>query len=62
MLTAAVPGGAASAAPRAGLGESKSQDQVLRNQAVGKTCRVSVSGPALVTVIAISRSSGSALA
>ena len=32
-----------------GRGLSTSQDHVLRNQAVGSTCRVSVSGPALVT-------------
>jgi hypothetical protein len=32
-----------------GLGASASHDQVLRNQAVGSTCTVSVSGPALVT-------------
>ncbi len=37
-----------------------SHDQVLRNQAVGSTWMVSVSGPALVTVIVISRSVGSA--
>ena len=47
--------------PRTGLAEP-SQDQVLRNQAVGSTCSVSASGPALVTEIVISRSSGSALA
>src|SRR5262249_41797833 len=41
---------------------SSSQDQVLRNQAVGSTCSVSVSGPALVTEILIRMSSGSALA
>ena len=38
------------------------QDQVLRNQAVGSTWRVCVSGPAFVTEIAMSRSSGLALA
>ena len=43
-------------------GSVASQDQVLRNQAVGSTCSVSASGPALVTWIAISRSSGQALA
>ena len=41
---------------------SASQDQVLRNQAVGSTWMVSASGPALVTWMAISRSSGPALA
>jgi hypothetical protein len=35
---------------------------VFLNQAVGSTCSVSASGPALVTVMAISRSSGPALA
>ena len=39
-----------------------SHDQVLRNQAVGSTCSVSASGPALVTWIDIRRSWGSALA
>ena len=58
MPTAAGPGAAA----RTGFGASASQDQVLRNQAVGSTCSVAASGPALVTWIAISRSSGSALA
>ena len=38
------------------------QDQVLRNHAVGSTWMVSASGPALVTWMAISRSSGLALA
>ena len=46
----------------AGLAAPVSHDQVLRNQAVGSTCRVSVSGPALVTLITISRSVGFALA
>ena len=46
----------------AGLGASVSHDQVLRNQAVGSTCSVAVSGPALVTCTAISRSSALALA
>ncbi len=41
---------------------SASQDHVLRNQAVGSTWTVSASGPALVTWMAISRSSGLALA
>src|SRR5215831_9519839 len=45
-----------------GLGAPRSQDQVLRNHAVGSTCRVSVSGPALVNVMAISTSVGSAFA
>ena len=53
------------AAPRAdssGLGASTSQDQVLRNQAVGSTWSVSGSGPALVTWTDIKMSSGLALA
>src|ERR1039457_5272089 len=50
------------AALQAGPGAPSSQDQVLRNQAVGSTCTVAGSGPALVTEIAISGSSGSALA
>ena len=41
---------------------SASQDQVLRNQAVGSTWTVSASGPALVTWMDISKSSGPALA
>ena len=45
-----------------GLGASTSQDQVLRNHAVGSTCKVAVSGPALVTWMAIRRSSALALA
>src|ERR1039457_1438373 len=49
-------------AAKAGRGAPSSQDQVLRNQAVGSTCTVAGSGPALVTEIAISKSSGSALA
>ncbi len=51
-------------ARRAGLASvvSVSQDQVLRNQAVGSTWTVSASGPALVSWMAISRSSGLALA
>ncbi len=49
-------------ARKAGRGSSSPQDQVLRNQAVGSTCSVSDSGPALVTWMAISRSSGLALA
>ena len=39
-----------------------SQDQVLRNHAVGSTCSTSASGPALVTSTVISRSSGPAFA
>ncbi len=46
----------------AGRGSSSPQDQVLRNQAVGSTWMVSASGPAFVTWMAISRSSGLALA
>ena len=57
-----IPADVSPVAAMAGLGASISQDQVLRNQAVGSTCSVSVSGPALVTEIFISRSSGSALA
>jgi len=53
---------ASPAAAMAGFGAPISQAQVLRNQAVGSTCRVSASGPWLVTEIFISRSSGSALA
>ena len=45
-----------------GLGASTSQDQVLRNHAVGSTCKVAGSGPALATCTAISRSSALALA
>src|ERR1700759_5201076 len=58
MRTAAGPSAAISGRPES----EPPQDQVLRNQAVGRTCRVSVSGPAFVTEIAISRSSGLALA
>ena len=54
--------GEEAAAPSTGRAGSSPQDQVLRNQAVGSTCSVSVSGPALVTEIVISRSSGPALA
>ncbi len=49
-------------AASSGLAALVSQDQVLRNQAVGSTCRVSVSAPALVTRTTISRSVGLALA
>ena len=52
----------APAAVMTGLEAPRSQDQVLRNHAVGSTCRVSVSGPALVTVTAMSTSVGSAFA
>jgi hypothetical protein len=45
-----------------GLSAPASHDQVLRNHAVGKTCRVSVFGPAFVTSISISRSVGLDLA
>src|ERR1700761_3325463 len=44
-----------------GLGSFDSHDQVLRNQAVGSTCTVSASGPALVIRISISRSAASSL-
>ncbi len=54
--------GSEAAAPSTGRAGSSPQDQVLRNQAVGSTCKVAVSGPALVTEIVISRSSGEALA
>jgi hypothetical protein len=58
MRTAASPSAVISGRP-----ESESpHDQVLRNQAVGSTCRVWVSGPAFVTEIAMSRSPGLALA
>src|ERR1700751_1479712 len=40
-----------SAILRVGFCAPSSQDQVLRNHAVGRTCSVSASGPALVTVI-----------
>ena len=59
MATTGVGSGRPEHRPRR---ESSPQDQVLRNQAVGSTCKVSVSGPALVTEIVISRSSGEALA
>src|ERR1035438_3828400 len=49
------------AAFMAGLGAPSSQDHVLRNQAVGSTCSVAGSGPALVTETVISRSSALAL-
>ena len=49
-------------AASSGLGASTSQDQVLRNHAVGSTCNMSGSGPALVTWIEIRMSWGSALA
>ncbi len=63
MMAAAVSYSLSCAACSTGLGSwSSPQDQVLRNQAVGSTCRVCVSGPALVTEIFISRSSGLALA
>jgi hypothetical protein len=45
-----------------GLSAAASHDQVLRNQQVGSTCSVSAAGPALVTLMAISRSSGPPLA
>ena len=44
-----------------GLGAPFSHDQVLRNQAVGSTCSVSASWPALVAVISISSSCASSL-
>ena len=53
---------ASAEADRLGLGSPASQAQVLRNQAVGSTWMLSSSGPALVTWIVISRSSGPALA
>ena len=53
---------ASPAASMTGLGAPISQDQVLRNHTVGSTCRVSASGPALVTLTSISRSVGSAFA
>jgi len=51
-------------ARKAGRGSvsSASQAQVLRNQAVGSTWTVSASGPLFVSWMAISRSSGPALA
>ncbi len=62
MLTASAPADAAAAVARTGLGAPSSQDQVLRNQAVGSTCRVAASGPALVAWTVIRMSSGSAFA
>src|SRR5215470_5201863 len=55
-------GGTAASAGLAGGPVSLPQAQVLRNQAVGSTWTVAASGPALVTPIRISRSSGPALA
>ncbi len=46
---------------RPGFSAPMSHDHVLRNHTVGRTCNVSVSGPALVTRTVISRSVGSAL-
>src|SRR5215475_5289983 len=57
-----IPTAASPVAAMDGLDSVVSQDQVLRNQAVGSTCSVSASGPWLVTEIVISRSSGPALA
>ena len=54
--------GEAASTGLAAASTSSSQAQVLRYQAVGSTCRVAGSGPALVTRIRISRSSGLALA
>ena len=54
--------GRAATRPVSGLGALTSHDQVLRNQAVGSTCSVSASGPALVTWIDMRMSWGSALA
>ena len=56
------PTDAGPVAASSGLGASTSQDQVLRNQAVGSTWSVSASGPALVTWTDIKTSWGSALA
>ena len=53
---------ASSRSQRRGLAASTSQLHVLRNQAVGRTCSVSVSGPALVIWTVINRSVGLALA
>ena len=44
------------------VGVLASQDQVLRNHAVGSTCSCASSGPALVTSMVIRMSSGPALA
>src|SRR3954453_10340880 len=52
---ATVPG---STSVSAGRGPPLPQDQVLRNQAVGRTCSVAASGPRLLTVISTRRSSG----
>ena len=60
--TVTPPPAPAASTGRASAALEPPQDQVLRNQAVGSTCRVAVSGPALVTEIVISRSSGDALA
>src|ERR1700733_5103936 len=62
MAAAAAPAAAPVLAPAPaslGLGAPSSQDQVLRNHAVGSTCTVSTSGPALVTRIVIRMSVGS---
>src|SRR5260370_38207728 len=53
MRTATAPAGASSAAARAGRGPPPAQDQVLRNPAVGSTCRVAAAGPALVAWLPI---------
>ena len=45
-----------------GLAAPSVQDQVLRNQTVGRTCRTSAASPAFVAVTRISTSSGAALA
>jgi hypothetical protein len=57
---AAIVPGAACRSP--GRGTSPPHDQVLRNQIVGRTCRVAGSGSRLWTVIRIRMSSGEALA
>src|ERR1700739_2433817 len=49
----------AAVAPSFGLAASLSHDHVLRNHAVGSTCKSAASGPALVTRIDISMSVGS---
>src|SRR5215203_6576210 len=51
-----------SARLREGLGPSALRDHSLRNQIVGSTCSVAASGPRLLTVIRMSRSSGDAFA
>src|SRR5215469_4222227 len=61
-VTRASPAAASSGLSASALTGFSAQDQVLRNQAVGRTCSCASSGPALVTSIVIKMSSGPALA